>query len=62
MIALTTTGGLLHDALSRYDTSNDGFIDVMELKLMMEKLGHPQTHVALKDMIKEVGSWFCCWL
>ena len=26
----------------------------MELKLMMEKLGEPQTHLGLKNMIKEV--------
>lgn len=26
----------------------------MELKLMMEKLGAPQTHMGLKNMIKEV--------
>ncbi|KFQ30419.1 EF-hand domain-containing protein D2, partial [Merops nubicus] len=26
----------------------------MELKLMMEKLGAPQTHLGLKNMIKEV--------
>ncbi|GLD73902.1 EF-hand domain-containing protein D2 [Lates japonicus] len=26
----------------------------MELKLMMEKLGAPQTHIGLKNMIKEV--------
>lgn len=26
----------------------------MELKLMMEKLGEPQTHLGLKAMIKEV--------
>lgn len=26
----------------------------MELKLMMEKLGEPQTHLALKEMIKTV--------
>ncbi len=31
-----------------------GFIDFMELKLMMEKLGEPQTHLALKEMIKTV--------
>eukprot|EP00056_Hartaetosiga_gracilis_P020842 m.21586 g.21586 ORF g.21586 m.21586 type:complete len:187 (-) comp8734_c0_seq1:42-602(-) len=37
-----------------YDTSKDGFIDLMELKYMMEKLGHPQTHVGLKAMIKEI--------
>ena len=34
------------------DSSN--FIDFMELKLMMEKLGSPQTHLGLKEMIKEV--------
>eukprot|EP00043_Microstomoeca_roanoka_P003916 m.46544 g.46544 ORF g.46544 m.46544 type:complete len:188 (-) comp12252_c0_seq1:129-692(-) len=38
----------------KYDTSADGFIDLMELKYMMEKLGHPQTHVGLKAMISEV--------
>ena len=38
----------------QYDTSRDGFIDLMELKYMMEKLNHPQTHVALKAMIAEV--------
>ena len=27
---------------------------MMELKLMMEKLGEPQTHLGLKAMIKEV--------
>eukprot|EP01147_Barroeca_monosierra_P008363 gene8363-903_t len=26
----------------QYDTSGDNFIDLMELKYMMEKLGHPQ--------------------
>lgn len=38
----------------RYDAGRDGFIDLMELKLMMEKLGAPQTHLGLKNMIKEV--------
>lgn len=38
----------------KYDTGNDGFLDIKELKLMMEKLGAPQTHVALKEMIREV--------
>mmetsp|Transcript_16757 Transcript_16757/g.23306 ORF Transcript_16757/g.23306 Transcript_16757/m.23306 type:complete len:188 (+) Transcript_16757:22-585(+) len=42
----------------KYDTSKDGFIDLMELKYMMEKLGHPQTHVSLKEMIKEVDEDF----
>ncbi|XP_077008180.1 EF-hand domain-containing protein D1 [Tamandua tetradactyla] len=36
-----------------YDAGRDGFIDLMELKLMMEKLGAPQTHLGLKRMIKE---------
>ena len=34
------------------DKSN--FIDFMELKMMMEKLGEPQTHLALKEMIRTV--------
>lgn len=38
----------------QYDTGKDGFIDLMELKLMMEKLQAPQTHIGLKNMIKEV--------
>ncbi|XP_068959338.1 EF-hand domain-containing protein D1 isoform X2 [Petaurus breviceps papuanus] len=38
----------------RYDSGKDGYIDLMELKLMMEKLGAPQTHLGLKNMIKEV--------
>ncbi|KAM7399901.1 hypothetical protein PAMP_019138 [Pampus punctatissimus] len=43
---------------ARYDTGKDGFIDLMELKLMMEKLGAPQTHLGLKNMIKEVDEDF----
>nr|XP_031533704.1 EF-hand domain-containing protein D1 isoform X2 [Vicugna pacos] len=42
----------------RYDSGRDGFIDLMELKLMMEKLGAPQTHLGLKSMIKEVDEDF----
>lgn len=42
----------------RYDAGRDGFIDLMELKLMMEKLGAPQTHLGLKNMIKEVDEDF----
>lgn len=38
----------------RYDVDRSNFIDLMELKLMMEKLGEPQTHLGLKAMIKEV--------
>eukprot|EP00048_Salpingoeca_helianthica_P022341 m.17743 g.17743 ORF g.17743 m.17743 type:complete len:189 (-) comp7193_c0_seq1:233-799(-) len=41
-----------------FDVSKDGFIDLMELKMMMEKLGAPQTHVALKEMIKEIDEDF----
>ena len=39
---------------TRYDVDKSNFIDFMELKLMMEKLGEPQTHLGLKAMIKEV--------
>jgi len=37
-----------------FDTNKDSFIDFEELKLMMEKVGSPQTHLALKAMIREV--------
>lgn len=40
--------------LFRYDIGHDKFIDFEELKRMMEKLGVPQTHLALKAMIQEV--------
>ncbi|XP_022090194.1 EF-hand domain-containing protein D2-like [Acanthaster planci] len=38
----------------KYDIDRSNFIDHMELKLMMEKVGMPQTHLDLKAMIKEV--------
>lgn len=38
----------------RFDVGADGFLDLMELKIMMEKLGAPQTHIGLKAMIAEV--------
>ena len=38
----------------RYDIGRDKFIDFEELKRMMEKLGAPQTHLALKEMIRQV--------
>jgi Ca2+-binding EF-hand superfamily protein len=38
----------------KYDVDHSNFIDFMELKLMMEKLGEPQTHLALKEMIKAI--------
>lgn len=37
-----------------FDAGKDNYIDLMELKLMMEKLEAPQTHLGLKNMIKEV--------
>lgn len=40
--------------LFRYDVNNDKYLDMMEMKLMMEKLGAPQTHVGLKNMIAEI--------
>lgn len=38
----------------RFNTNNDGFLSLNELKRMMEVLGAPQTHIGLKQMIKEV--------
>jgi Ca2+-binding EF-hand superfamily protein len=34
--------------------NNDRKLDLEELKVMMEKLQAPQTHLGLKDMIKQV--------
>nr|XP_048284877.1 EF-hand domain-containing protein D1 [Myodes glareolus] len=48
----------LESMFKTYDAGKDGFIDLMELKLMMEKLGAPQTHLGLKSMIKEVDEDF----
>ncbi|KAJ1089931.1 hypothetical protein NDU88_003071 [Pleurodeles waltl] len=48
----------MEDMFRLYDSGKDGFIDLMELKRMMEKLGAPQTHLGLKDMIKEVDEDF----
>ncbi|RZF36890.1 hypothetical protein LSTR_LSTR004578 [Laodelphax striatellus] len=41
-------------AFNKYDVGRDGYLDLDELKRMMEKLGAPQTHLDLKNMIKEV--------
>mmetsp|Transcript_6200 Transcript_6200/g.9668 ORF Transcript_6200/g.9668 Transcript_6200/m.9668 type:complete len:176 (+) Transcript_6200:38-565(+) len=38
----------------KYNTSKSGFMDLQELKYLMEKLGSPQTHLGLKAMIKEI--------
>ncbi|XP_007520429.1 EF-hand domain-containing protein D1 [Erinaceus europaeus] len=48
----------LENKFKLYDAGRDGFIDLMELKLMMEKLGAPQTHLGLKSMIREVDEDF----
>lgn len=37
-----------------YNASGSGTISLAELKVMMEGLGAPQTHLGLKTMIKEV--------
>ncbi|KAL2717060.1 EF-hand domain-containing protein D2 [Vespula squamosa] len=39
---------------NRFDDGHDGFLDLNELKRMMEVLGAPQTHLGLKAMIHEV--------
>ncbi|KAK5641656.1 hypothetical protein RI129_010203 [Pyrocoelia pectoralis] len=38
----------------KYNTNNDNYLSLSELKRMMEELGAPQTHIALKGMIAEV--------
>ncbi|XP_046989618.1 EF-hand domain-containing protein D2 homolog [Schistocerca americana] len=38
----------------KYDEGGDGYLDLNEVKRMMERLGAPQTHLSLKAMIKEV--------
>lgn len=38
----------------RFNTNKDGYLSLTELKRMMEVLGAPQTHLALKGMIEEV--------
>ncbi|XP_030041983.1 EF-hand domain-containing protein D2 [Microcaecilia unicolor] len=52
----------MEQMFKRYDAGKDGFIDLMELKLMMEKLEAPQTHLGLKNMIKEVDEDLDCKL
>ena len=44
----------LECACCSFDTNKDKFIDFEELKRMMERVGSPQTHLALKAMIREV--------
>jgi len=38
----------------RFNVSGSGKLSLEELKMMMEKLGAPQTHLGLKAMIQEV--------
>ncbi|CAG9767072.1 unnamed protein product [Ceutorhynchus assimilis] len=38
----------------KFNTNKDGYLSLDELKRMMEVLGAPQTHIGLKQMIKEV--------
>ncbi|KAF3425302.1 hypothetical protein E2986_10770 [Frieseomelitta varia] len=47
----TEIGGVLSPS---FDAGHDGFLDLAELKRMMEVLGAPQTHLGLKAMIQEV--------
>jgi hypothetical protein len=44
----------LEKAFKKYDVNQDRKLDLDELKVMMEKLHAPQTHLGLKDMIKTV--------
>jgi len=41
-------------AFKKYDVGGDGYLDLEELKITMERLSAPQTHLSLKSMIKEV--------
>lgn len=44
----------LETTFKKYDVNNDKKLDLEELKVMMEKLQVPQTHLALKEMIRQV--------
>jgi len=39
---------------TKFDEDRDGFLDLADMKKMMESLGAPQTHLSLKKMIQEV--------
>jgi len=45
---------MIVDICCRFDDGHDGYLDLSELKRMMEVLGAPQTHLGLKAMIQEV--------
>ncbi len=40
----------------KYNESRSGYLSIDELKKMMEKLGHPQTHLGLKSLMKEIDT------
>ncbi|XP_036832905.1 allograft inflammatory factor 1-like isoform X3 [Oncorhynchus mykiss] len=42
------------DKYAEFDLNDQGEIDMMGLKRMMEKLGVPKTHLEMKKMISEV--------
>lgn len=42
------------DLFVKFDLNKSGTISNEELKKMMEKLGSPQTHITLKNMIRDV--------
>lgn len=44
----------LMQTFEKYDEDKDKSLNFNELKFMMEKLGIPQTHLGLKEMIKQV--------
>lgn len=44
----------LEKQFKKYDVNMDKKLDVEELKVMMEKLQVPQTHLGLKEMIRSV--------
>jgi len=44
----------LMQTFEKYDIDKDKSLNFNELKIMMEKLGIPQTHLGLKEMIKQV--------
>ncbi|XP_050430161.1 EF-hand domain-containing protein D2 homolog [Adelges cooleyi] len=46
--------GAYEATFNKFDIGEDGYLDLEELKRMMERLGVPQTHLALKTAVKEV--------
>ena len=54
-IKVDTVSRKAKNKICRYNVSGSGTISLQELKIMMEKLGAPQTHLGLKAMIKEVS-------